>query len=370
MKVFITGICGFIGSSLARWFQAAGEDVSVFGIDNLSRPGSEINRAQLQSMGVDVVHGDVRVSSDLENLQAADWVIDAAANPSVLAGVDGRSSSRQLMEHNLHGTLNLLELCKRHDAGFVLLSSSRVYSIPALGRLPMKVAGQAFALDTTGELPAGLSADGITENFSVAPPVSLYGSTKLASEVLALEYGLTFQFPVWVNRCGVLAGPGQFGTAEQGIFSYWMHAHAARRPLRYIGFGGAGYQVRDAFHPDDLARLMWTQMKDTQSGGERIFNAGGGAENAMSLAELTAICDDKFGQHVPEPDSRERPFDLPWIVMDSGKAEQRFQWKPERRLTSILDEIADHVRRYPEWLEASQGRTACPTKEHVYAERS
>ena len=71
---------------------------------------------------------------------------------------------------------------------------------------------------------------------------------------MALEYGLSFGFPVWINRCGVLAGAGQFGTAEQGIFSYWLHAHASRLPLRYIGFGGHGYQVRDAFHPADLAK--------------------------------------------------------------------------------------------------------------------
>jgi CDP-paratose 2-epimerase len=354
VKIFIAGICGFVGSSLARWFQAASSRVSVFGMDNLIRPGSEINRSQLVSTGIGVYHGDVRNPTDLENLPASDWVIDAAANPSVLAGVDGRSSSRQLIEHNLQGTLHLLEHAKRHSAGFILLSTSRVYSIPALRQLPMKIAGRSFHLDTQSVLPAGLSAEGIAETFSVAPPISLYGSSKLASEIVALEYGHTFQFPVWVDRCGVLAGAGQFGTAEQGIFTYWMHAHAARRPLRFIGFGGMGRQVRDAFHPHDLARLLWAQMHHNEAGGERLFNVGGGACNAMSLAELTAICDEYFGPHAPQPDDRERPFDLPWIVMDWRKAAQHFGWKPEYPLTSILKEIAGHVRRHPEWLDVSQ----------------
>jgi CDP-paratose 2-epimerase len=370
MKIFITGICGFVGSSLARWFQAASDRVSVFGADSLIRPGSEINRAQLRSMGIEVYHADVRVAADLESLPAADWIIDAAGNPSVLAGMDGRSTSRQLMEHNLQSTVNLLEHAKKHGAGFVLLSTSRVYSITALARVPTKAAGRAFQLDSGGTLPPGLSPEGIAETFSVAPPVSLYGSTKLASEIVALEYGLTFQFPVWVNRCGVLAGAGQFGTAEQGIFSYWMHTHAARRPLRYTGFGGAGRQVRDAFHPDDLARLLWTQMRDSQPGGERVFNAGGGAGNAMSLAELTAVCDEHFGPHKPEADDRERPFDLPWVVMDSRQASSRFHWKPERPLVAILDEIARHVRRHPEWLELSQGKAVSLAREHAYAEGS
>jgi CDP-paratose 2-epimerase len=358
VKISVAGICGFVGSSLARWFRAAGEGVSVFGVDNLARPGSEVNRPLLRSMGIEVFHGDVRAPADLESLPAADWVIDAAANPSVLAGVDGRSSSRQLVGHNLEGTVNLLEYAKRFGAGFVLLSSSRVYSIPTLAGLPIKTAGNAFRLDTNEILPAGISTEGIAETFSVAPPVSLYGSTKLASEMLALEYGFTFQFPVWVNRCGVLAGAGQFGTADQGIFSYWMHAHAARRPLRYLGFGGCGYQVRDAFHPDDLARLLWRQMHTNQTRGERLFNLGGGIGNAMSLAKLTEICDGHFGPHAPQADGRERPFDLPWIVMDSGKARERFGWTPERQLTSILDEIAAHARAHPEWLALSEGTVA------------
>jgi CDP-paratose 2-epimerase len=368
VKISIAGICGFVGSSLARWFRAAGEEVSVFGVDNLARPGSEINRSLLRSMGIEVFHGDVRVASDLESLPRADWVIDAAANPSVLAGVDGRSSSRQLAGHNLEGTLNLLEFAKRFGAGFVLLSSSRVYSIPALAQLPMKVAGNAFRLDTSKTLPGGISAEGIAETFSVAPPVSLYGSTKLASEILALEYGFTFQFPVWVNRCGILAGAGQFGTADQGIISYWMHAHAARRPLRYFNFGGHGYQVRDIFHPDDLAGLLWRQMHANQSGGERLFNVGGGIRNSLSLAELTEICDDHFGPHAPQADGRERPFDLPWIVMDSRQARERFGWAPQRQLTSILEEITTHTSAHPEWLALSEGTAAYRTAAHGFAE--
>lgn len=355
MRILVTGICGFVGSTLARWLRAGVDGTHIVGIDNLSRPGSELNRNGLRSMGIEVLQGDVRLQSDLENLPAADWVIDAAANPSVLAGVDGRSTSRQLVEHNLMGTLNLIEYCKRHKAGLLLLSTSRVYSIAGLAGIPIRIEGRTFALDVTRPLPAGLSLAGIDESFSVSAPVSLYGSTKLASETMALEYGSAFDFPVWVNRCGVLAGAGQFGTAEQGIFSYWMHAHAARRPLRYIGFGGAGYQVRDAFHPDDLAELLLLQIRNTESGGDRIFNVGGGFRNSMSLAELTAVCDSTFGVFQPEPDSRVRAFDLPWVVIDANRAKTRFGWEVKRTLPSILDELAEHVRGHSGWLSVCEG---------------
>ncbi|MBV8808716.1 MAG: hypothetical protein JO033_08575, partial [Acidobacteriaceae bacterium] len=148
----------------------------------------------------------------------------------------------------------------------------------------------------------------------------------------------------------VLAGAGQFGTAEQGIFSYWLHAHAAKLQLRYIGFGGLGHQVRDAFHPDDLADLLCAQIARGQPGSDAIYNLGGGRENAMSLAQLTEWCNQQFGNHEPQADTKPRPFDIPWMVMDSARAEQEFGWKPKRPLASILDEIAKHVRDNPDWL--------------------
>src|SRR5262249_2368717 len=131
---------------------------------------------------------------------------------------------------------------RRHRVVFVLLSTSRVYSIPPLAALPLQVREGAFEPDPARPLPAGLTAAGVREDFSTAPPVSLYGATKLASEQLALEYGETYDFPVWINRCGVLAGAGQFGRPDQGIFSYWINSWLRRRPLGYTSFGGQGYQ--------------------------------------------------------------------------------------------------------------------------------
>jgi len=353
MRILITGACGFVGSSVAESLLERRQGLAIVGLDNLMRPGSETNRARLRQLGIQFIHADIRAASDLENLPAADWVIDAAAAPSVLAGVQGPLSSRQLFEHNLASLVNLLEYAKRHRAGFILLSSSRAYSIPALCSLPLKIDGCAFRLDCSGPLPAGVSSRGIGAAFSTAPPVSLYGATKLAAEAIALEYGEAFGFPVWVNRCGVLAGAGQFGTPEQGIFAYWVNAHLRRRPLRYIGFEGAGRQVRDAFHPRDLSALVDAQTGALRAGGQRIYVAGGGARNAMSLAQATAWCNARFGPHVPLPDPQSRPYDIPWMIMDSSDAERDFGWRPGTSIEALLDEIAGHAERHPEWLESS-----------------
>ncbi len=162
-----------------------------------------------------------------------------------------------------------------------------------------------------------------------------------------------FDFPVWINRCGVLAGAGQFGTPDQGIFSYWVNAHLQRRPLRYIGFDGCGRQVRDALHPHDLAALLDAQMRTARRGGQRIYVAGGGSRNATSLAQLNAWCDERFTPQTPRPDPCDRPYDLPWVVMDSRETVADFNWRPQICLPEILEGIARHAEQHPDWLERS-----------------
>ncbi len=348
MKLLISGICGFAGSTIATTLRANDPTLEISGFDNFVRSGSESNRRKLQSLGVKVQHADLRLASDVEALPSADWVLDAAALPSVLAGVDGKSSSRQLLEHNLLGTINLLEYCKARRAGFILLSTSRVYSIPPLATLPLVVVGDAFRPDPGRPLPEGISPQGIGESFSSNPPLSLYGATKLASEVLALEYAATYGFPVHINRCGVLAGAGQFGQAEQGIFSFWVHSWRRRRPLRYIGYEGRGFQVRDCLHPRDLAPLLIKQLA-RDSGG--IMNVAGGTANSMSLAQLSTWCRDRFGPHQVTSDPRPRPFDVPWMVLDAAHCRQAWDWLPITSWTDILEEIARHAEAEPAWLD-------------------
>jgi CDP-paratose 2-epimerase len=354
MRLLITGACGFVGSALIRSLVESGFKGSMVGLDNFIRPGSETNRERLRRDGVRLVHGDIRQPSDLESLPPVDFVIDAAANPSVLAGVDGKTSSRQLVEHNLTGTVNMLEYCKAHKAGFILLSTSRVYSIPPLASLPVTPVDGAFRPAPGASLPPGVSERGVDEAFSTAAPVSLYGATKLSSEVLALEYGASFGLPVFVNRCGVLAGAGQFGRADQGIFAFWLNAHLRRRPLKYIGFDGQGHQVRDCLHPRDVAALVRLQLAAPAVPMEdRIVNVSGGAASARSLRQLTAWCDARFGMHTVGSEPAPRPFDIPWMVLDSSKAGRVWSWAPSLGTEAILDEIASHAAAHPTWLDLS-----------------
>lgn len=365
MKILITGGCGFVGAAIGRHLRASVAGAEITAFDSLRRRGSETNLQDLSGQGIRVVHGDMRIAADVDALGPYDWVIDAAAEPSVLAGTaaGGHTGRRQLIDHNLLGTINLLEAAARWGAGLVLLSTSRVYSIPGLAALPLVEAvgcgGPTFRLDPGGGLPGGVSPAGIRETFSTAGPVSLYGATKLASETLACEYAHAVGIPLVINRCGVIAGGGQFGRADQGIFSWWIHRWAAKKPLSFIGFGGRGLQVRDCLHPDDLARLVALQIRSTPGTGAgndpRPLHVSGGLTNSMSLAELSAWCAERFGLREVTASDEPRPFDLPWVVLDHAATIAAYGWQPSHSIIDICAEIAAHAERFPDWLDHSGG---------------
>jgi CDP-paratose 2-epimerase len=346
LKVLVTGICGFVGSQLSEALLGRFSDLEIVGIDNLSRRGSELNFARLKRLGCQVQHGDIRLSEDLDELPRVDWVLDCAAIPTVLAGLNGGAA--QLVGHNLIGTLNLLEKCRRDRAGLVILSSSRVYSIQALNALPLVRTDRRLEVDPRAPGPAGFSAAGVAESFSTEAPVSLYGATKLASEIMAVEYGQAFGFPVRINRCGVIAGPGQFGRIDQGIFSYWIYQWIQGKPLNYIGYGGEGLQVRDFISPQDLAALIALQLEKPALAAPSILNVGGGKDRSLSLRELSMFCERALSTRREIGSTPEtRPYDIPYYVTDCQAVTRHWSWRPQEPAEATLEAIVrwarDHV---------------------------
>ena len=74
----------------------------------------------------------------------------------------------------------------------------------------------------------------------------------------------------------MIAGPWQMGKVDQGVFTHWLLGHHFGRPLAYIGYGGAGKQVRDLLHVDDLVDLVDDQLPRPDALGRGTFNVGGG----------------------------------------------------------------------------------------------
>lgn len=344
MRLLITGGAGFIGSSLARMFNADGAQVIVF--DNLRRRGSEYNLIDFHNSGIKFIHGDVRNFSDVESVPGNfDLVIDAAAEPSVLAGSNARGI-RYLYETNLNGTLNCLEFVRTRKSKFIFLSTSRVYAINALKKIKLREENSRFQMIQTPSFP-GLTSEGINENFPVVGQGlrSLYGSTKLASELFVEEYAENFNIPAVINRCGVIAGPGQFGQVDQGVFAMWVARHLWSKPLQYKGFDGKGKQVRDLLHPRDLYELLKLQIRVLDDLRGEVFVASGGQKNSVSLCEFTAMCRTVTGNS-PEisVDLETAVTDVPFFIGDSGKARKAFGWSPEILPEAIVQDIAKWLR--------------------------
>jgi CDP-paratose 2-epimerase len=73
----------------------------------------------------------------------------------------------------------------------------------------------------------------------------------------------------------------------------------------------------------------------------------------MSLAQLNRWCDTRFGAHLPKSDATERPYDIPWMIMDNSLARRDFGWTPAISLDQVLEGIAAHAEKQPDWLERS-----------------
>ena len=362
MKVLITGVCGYVGSRIAARLAASSSRLELFGVDNLSRRGSETSLEFLAGHGVRFFHGDIRLKEDLDALPAADWVVDCAANPSVLAGTGASgTTAAQLTGVNLNGTLNLLEYCRQRGSGLVLLSTSRVYSAAALNALSFKKT--ASRLVPSGRFPEGFSDEGVSEEFSTAAPLSLYGATKLASEVMAEEYACAFGFPLRINRSGVIGGPGQFGKADQGIFSFWACSYALGLRPKFIGYGGRGLQVRDWVSAEEVADLILRQLKNPGSKAPRTVNIGGGLKNSMSLRELDDLCRAFFGASgKTEGVAATRPCDVPYYVTDAALAQKHWGWKPAETNAARLERTCRWALENKENIKRWWGQGGRPPK--------
>ena len=153
-----------------------------------------------------------------------------------------------------------------------------------------------------------------------------------------------------------MAGQGQFGRPDQGILAYWINSHLRHRPLRYIGFEGKGYQVRDCLHPRDLLPLLEKQMAAAGDKSKpQVINVSGGQCSAISLRQLTQWCDDLIGPRLVDSDPTPRAFDLPWVVLDSTLAKRVWNWRPMTTRDEILDEILRHAQSHPSWLNLTEG---------------
>ena len=346
MRILVTGGAGFVGSNIALRLQKNYPKATIIAFDNLRRRGSELSIPRLKNAGIEFFHGDIRIPEDLESTGAADLIVEASAEPSVHAGYG--QSPAYVLQTNLVGTINALEHARIHGSQIIFLSSSRIYPIDPIRSLPLTSTPTRLEI-TEGMDGHGWSKEGITEDFGLEGHRSMYGATKLASELLIEEYKQMYNLNAVVYRCGCLAGPWQMGKVDQGFVVLWASRHLYGGSLAYMGFGGTGLQVRDLLHIEDLGDLVMMQVgKQLQ---RTVYNVGGGHIGSVSLQEATRLCEERAGRSigigsVPET----RSADIPWYITDSHRIQAETGWKPSRTNEDLFDDVFFWLKEHKDSL--------------------
>ena len=340
-----------MGANLGVGLASRHGDWRLVALDNLHRRGSQLNLPRLESAGVDFVRADVRDPEALKAVGRIDALVECSAEPSALTGI--QEGTDYAVHTNLVGAYNCLELARRHRAQVVFLSTSRVYPFGTINSLALDEVATRFVLKDEQSI-AGGSAEGISERFPLDGARTLYGSTKLAAELLITEYTAAFGLPAVIDRCGVLSGPWQMGRVDQGVFSFWMLRHHFGLPLTYIGHGGAGKQTRDLLHVDDLTDLIDQQLMDPDRWSGVTVNVGGGADRTLSLLEATELCRELTGNDVPiGSETANRPGDVAVYISDCRRLYGLTEWRPSHRPRDVMQDIHRWISEHADELAAA-----------------
>ena len=312
MNILVTGCAGFIGSYISRVLTESGH--SVTGVDSVHPDASPLVRWRLHDIagksGFAYRMADIR---DHESIRGAFHdrfasnfilaVIHLAAKAGVRTSVD---NPRLCYETNVHGTLNILELCREFEVSqFVLASTSSVY----------------------GNQGGGLMSEDVPSN----RPLSPYAASKSAAETLLHSYHHLHGMDAVVLRYFTVYGPG--GRTDMSV-SRFIRAIAEKEPITVYG---DGTQRRDFTYVDDVARGTVAAL------GLRGFQTIN-LENdrPVSVNELIGIIESAVGCSalVQYQERHEADPSLTWAEI--GQAQKLLGWTPEV-------DIEEGIRRTVAW---------------------
>ena len=343
MKILITGGAGFVGGNLAVYFAQRGHE--VFCVDNLSRRGSEINLSRFKKhKNIRFTHCDIRCVDDFLNFDDynPDIVYECSAQTTA---IDGYKNPAYDFSNNTVGAYNVLEYCRRKNAGLIFWSSNKAYNGDFCNSIPMIEKETRLEWDLSkdfkvrGWSPLGFNEEGDINGNSH----TIYGVTKNAADLMCQEWSKAFDIPVIVNRFSCLYGPNQFGKVGQGWIVWFAIAKKLGLPLYF--FGNKGKQVRDCLHIDDLCSLIEKQSGLIENFSGSYYNVGGGIEHTSSVFELSEKLNSIMKIHhkvTSKPDPR--PSDQKIYISDITKVKKDFNWKPVKSLDEGLDDVI-------KWLE-------------------
>ena len=320
MKILITGGCGFVGTNLALYLS---NYYNVSSLDNLSRKGSRYNLNLLKKKNIKNFYLDIKNYNKIKKLPKYDLIIDCCAEAAIEVS---KKKIDEVINTNLIGTINILKKVKKYKSKIIFLSSSRVYPIVSLNNIVKNK-------NIKKKIRINKKVD---EKDNISGAKSIYGLTKLASEMFIEEFSYAFGIKYLINRCGVISGPLQFGKQDQGFVSLWIWKHLNKQKLKYIGYGGHGNQVRDVLHIKDLCNLIFLQIKKINIINNKLYTVGGSNISYTSLKNLTKICQKitknkiKFSKQI-----KTSIYDIPYYITNNKLVSKTYKWKPKKNIYNV-----------------------------------
>ncbi|HUU39686.1 MAG TPA: GDP-mannose 4,6-dehydratase [Desulfatiglandales bacterium] len=312
----ITGVAGFIGFHIAKSLLERGD--KVIGIDNLNAYYDiSLKKARLEQI---MLHKNfIFYHEDINNLDALKKIIsrnniDRICNMAAQAGVRySIENPFAYEESNLKGFLNLLELARQFPVNnFVFASSSSVYGNNK--KMPFSVRDKA---DT---------------------PVSLYGATKKANELMAHAYSYLFNIPLTGLRYFTVYGP--WGRPDMALFIFTNSILSGKT----IDIYNYGKMKRDFTYIDDIVDGTISAL-DNPSKYE-IFNLGN--SNTVELMELIKTIEEELGIEAKKNFLPLQPGDVPETYADIEKARRKLGFNPK---TSIKTGVCKFLAWYRDYYK-------------------
>lgn len=344
--VLITGGAGFIGCNLTAALARRGQRVRI--IDNLSRDGVRRNLDWLKTTYNDLIdfhqHDVEREMGGL--VEGVSAVLHLAAQVAVTTSYE---NPRADLMTNVLGTFNVLEAVRLYnpEAPVIFASTNKVYG--GFTDVQFRKNEHEKRYEPPATSPFGWQGVRVSQPLDLYSP---YGCSKGAADQYVHDYSRHFGLCTVVMRMSCVYGTRQFGTEDQG----WL-AHFLRRAIRGepITIYGDGYQVRDVLYIDDCVDGWLAALDQIDQVRGRIFNLGGGPENAISLHNLLDMIERVRGRRPRVRYEGWRPGDQYWYVSDVRELSDAFGWKPKHSVHHGLPKL----NRWLEELEAQAISIPC-----------
>ncbi len=332
MKVFITGGAGFIGCNCVKYFMDQGHEVVA--LDNLSRPGSQLNLEWLRAFGkFQFIQGDIRHFEVLENYfkenSDVKAVLHLAAQTAVTTSI---LNPVEDFEINARGTLNVLEAVRRSESDPVVIyaSTNKVYgSLEYLAVTPY-----------AGYYEWTNVARGISEDVQIDFHTP-YGCSKGVADQYVRDYHRIYGMKTAVFRQSCIYGPRQFGVEDQGWVAWFVISALSGNP---VAIYGDGKQVRDILYVDDLISAYEKAIQKIDVSNGRIYNIGGGPDNRMSLLQLVELLEREHGLSLKYDFQPWRDGDQKIFLSDNTRLQEELGWRPTASFRQGISNLIKWVK--------------------------